>query len=111
MILVVGGEGAGKREFVRSLGYAQMSQSLDAPVVFHAEKLVRTQEDVPAVLEQLRQKQVVILSEVGSGVIPVERERVLAREAAGRLGVLLAKEASCVVRIVCGIPTILKGKL
>ncbi|MBS6323232.1 MAG: bifunctional adenosylcobinamide kinase/adenosylcobinamide-phosphate guanylyltransferase, partial [Clostridium sp.] len=48
---------------------------------------------------------------VGSGVIPVERNVRLGREAAGRLCVLLAKDAEAVVRMVCGIPTIIKGQI
>ena len=35
----------------------------------------------------------------------------LGREAAGRLCVLLAKDAEAVVRMVCGIPTIIKGQI
>lgn len=113
MILVIGGQASGKREFVRSLGYteAQISEHLDTPVVFHAENLVHTEADVPEVLAQLLKKEVVILNEVGSGVIPASKEKTQAREAAGRLGVLLARQADCVVRVICGIPTILKGKL
>ena len=105
MILIVGGEGAGKRAFAQTLGFSEED------VFVHAEKLVKTQQDVPAALETLCGKAVVILNEVGAGVIPAERELTLAREAAGRLGVLLAKEASCVVRVVCGIPIVLKGSL
>ena len=113
MILVIGAEAAGKHDFVRSLGYADadISESTEAPVVFHAENLVKTINDVPSVLEKLKNKPVVVINEVGSGIIPAQREQALWREAAGRLGVLLAQEADCVVRVVCGIPTILKGKL
>ena len=34
-----------------------------------------------------------------------------AREAAGRLACLLAQRADAVVRVFCGIPVVLKGKL
>ena len=114
MILIVGGEGAGKEDYVNSLGYANAQCSFDphadVPVCLHAERLVKTQDDVPQLLPLLLQKEVVVCNEVGSGIIPAEPERILWREAAGRLSVLLAKEASCVVRLVCGIPAVLKGE-
>lgn len=113
MILIVGGEGAGKRDFARTLGFtdAQIGQTPDFPVVLHAENLVKTQEDVLPCFEVLKEKPVVIVNEVGSGIIPAEREKTVWRESAGRLSVLLAKEAACVVRVVCGIPTVIKGEL
>jgi len=52
---------------------------------------------------------VVVCDEVGSGVIPLEKRDREAREATGRLCVLLAREAERVVRVVAGIPVVLKG--
>ena len=111
MILVIGGEGSGKRSFVRSLGFDKMSDTLDGDVVFHAEALVRTQADVLPVLEKLKEKKIVIANEIGCGVVPAVQSMSEAREAGGRLTVLLAKEAGCVVRMVCGIAQIIKGTL
>lgn len=116
MVLIVGGEGSGKRSFAETLGYApeQMADGvLDArPVIYHVEKLVFADaEHAPELLEPLCEKAVVICCEVGSGVIPMEYETRLAREATGRLCVRLAQRAECVVRMVCGIPTVLKGEL
>ena len=51
----------------------------------------------------------VVCDEVGSGVIPLEKARRLGREATGRLCCQLAKEATRVVRLVAGIPTVIKG--
>lgn len=114
MILIIGGEGSGKRTFAESLGYTQIADGLldDSPALCHVEKLVEADlAGADALLAALCQKEVVICNEVGSGVIPVDRERRLAREATGRLCVLLAKQASCVVRLVCGIPSVIKGEL
>lgn len=116
MILIIGGESSGKREFARTLGYtnADMADAvLDArPVLYHLERMVFAQPEAAGeLLEQLRGKEVVICDEVGSGIIPVDRMERLGREAASRLCVLLAKEASAVVRLVCGIPTVIKGEL
>ena len=60
--------------------------------------------------EELSQKQVVIATEVGGGIVPATAEERAAREAAGRLSCLLAKKADTVIRVFCGIPTVLKGE-
>ena len=116
MVLIVGGEGSGKRTFAQSLGYAPEEIAdgvLDArPCVCHVEKLVFADAaNAPKLLPELLQKQVVICCEVGSGVIPANYETRLARETVGRLCTRLAQQADCVVRMVCGIPTVLKGAL
>ena len=49
-----------------------------------------------------------VCDEVGSGVIPLQREQREFREATGRLCIALAREASQVVRLVCGIPQVIK---
>ena len=61
---------------------------------------------LPALLE----KEVVACSEVGSGVIPMHFEQRRAREATGRLCVQLAARADKVVRMVAGIPMVIKGE-
>ena len=80
MVLIVGGEGSGKRSFAETLGYApeQMADAaLDAhPVVYHVEKMVFPDaEHAPELLEPLCGKDVVICCEVGSGVIPAAGAR------------------------------------
>lgn len=116
MILIVGGEGSGKLAFAKSLGYSE-EQTADAvlnekPVIYHLERLVaKAPENAEELLGGLLEKEVVICSEVGSGVIPATREETLCRKATGKLCILLAKEAKTVVRMVCGIPTAIKGKI
>ena len=113
MILVIGGRGAGKREYVKTLGYteADMAEAVldERPVLCGLEQLVfaapeRSMELLPA----LREKAVVICDEVGSGIIPAERKQREGREACGRLCIALAREASQVVRLVCGIAQVIK---
>ena len=116
MILVVGGQGAGKRTFARSLGYedGEMADAClnDLPVIFHVERMVfACPENAEALYEALLTKKVVICNEVGSGVIPTDQEERLGREAVGRLCIRLAQQADAVVRMVCGIPSVIKGSL
>lgn len=116
MLLIVGGEGSGKRSFAKALGYADADVAdgvLDAhPVICHVEQMVFADpECADALLEPLCAKEVVICNEVGSGVIPADRTERVGREATGRLCVRLAQRADCVVRMVSGLPTVIKGEL
>lgn len=116
MVLILGGLGAGKTAYVRSLGYtdAQISENVlsDLPVLNHLEAAVRNDpSSADALLPPLRKKAFVLCCEVGSGVIPMTKEDRAYREAVGRLCIALAQEATAVVRVVCGIPTAIKGEL
>ena len=108
MILIVGGFAAGKRAYARDvLGYAEdrMSSRVDddAPVFYGLE----SQPDTA--LEQLLQKEVVICDEIGCGLVPMDAGERARREQVGRLCIALAKEADRVIRVVCGIGTVIKG--
>ena len=67
------------------------------------------QEKLRSLADRLSQKEVVIATETGCGVIPLDPRERRNREAAGRLSCLLAERAETVVRICCGIPQVLKG--
>ena len=54
---------------------------------------------------------ILIATEIGGGVVPMDVKQRADREAAGRLACLLAARAECVVQMFCGIPTVLKGEL
>ena len=113
MILVIGARASGKRAYVESLGYTaeQIADGVleDKPVLYNLQDITMADpEGAPALLEALLRKEVVVCDEVGSGVIPMEKARRLGREATGRLCCQLAKEAARVVRLVAGIPTVLK---
>ena len=112
MVLILGGAGAGKKEYARSLGYSDADFSTDVsdgkPVLYDLETIVHG-EDVP--VDALLKKELILCREVGSGVIPMNKEERDWREAVGRLCCALAKEATAVVRVVAGIPVALKGEL
>jgi len=114
MILVIGARSSGKREYVKTLGYSDgdiADAAIDArPVVCNVQDMVaKSPESAMELLPELLKKDVVICCEVGSGVIPLKRADREMREATGRLCVALAREAERVVRIVAGIPTVIKG--
>lgn len=114
MILITGGMASGKRSYAKSLGYSA-EQIADAvldgrPVLANAQELaMRCSGSLEELADQLAQKDVVICTEQGCGLVPAQAEQRLQRERAGRLAVLLAQRARCVVRMVCGIPQTIKG--
>lgn len=58
--------------------------------------------------EPAAQYDVILYTEVGSGLVPVDKGERAAREAAGRLSIRLAEHADEVYRVICGIAKKLK---
>ncbi len=113
MILVIGAASSGKLEYVRSMGYNDSDVSngkvTELPVINNLQNIVfANPSSIDALYNKLIEKDVIICNEVGSGVIPVDKNQREAREATGRLCIRLAERAEKVVRLVCGIPTVLK---
>ncbi|MBE6464076.1 MAG: hypothetical protein E7003_01905 [Eggerthellaceae bacterium] len=120
MILITGPVASGKRTYTEKLGYTveQMSADVhsDSPVIYDVQEAVRAflanNPDKQAALDELMplllNRDVVITTEVGSGVIPLEYTDRLFRETAGRLTNELALHADEVIRMVWGIPQTLK---
>lgn len=120
MLLIIGAKGSGKLDYIKSLGFSddEIADGVldDRPAVYNLQDMVFASTgdappDTDALLNRLLTKKVVACDEVGSGVIPVDNRLRLTREATGRLCIALAKNASAVIRTVCGIPTAIKGVL
>ena len=113
MMFVTGPLFAGKRDYVcRAMGWTQ--EQLAARAVWDVQYLAADAPDAGALAEladRLAGYEVVIATEVGGGVVPVDAHERAAREAAGRLACLLAQRAETGVRVVCGLPQTLKGDI
>ena len=103
MIFITGPLHSGKRTFARRLGGRQMADAQDLSA--GAENLERLADELAA------QYDVVMATEIGGGIVPLEAEQRRAREAAGRLACLLAARADTVIEMFCGIATVLKGEM
>ena len=97
MILIIGGRGAGKREFARETLGCDPKDTLPA---------LHELDPLPP-LEELLGYEAVICDEVGCGVVPLERADRERREAIGRLCCQLAKQAQAVY-LQCGLAMRLK---
>jgi adenosylcobinamide kinase/adenosylcobinamide-phosphate guanylyltransferase len=105
-VYVTGSMASGKREYVlNTLGIPETEAA------FEVQELLREKPnmDVAALAEKLSGYQAITQTEVGAGVIPLAASDREWRERAGRLACLLASRADIVVRMVCGVPIIVKN--
>lgn len=109
MIFITGPLFAGKREYIKkalNLTDSELAQR----AVWDVQDLAAKTEDLAALAESLCRYDIVIATEVGGGVVPVDAGERAFREAAGRLSCLLAERADTVIRVYCGLPQLLKGE-
>lgn len=109
MILIVGPLYSGKKAYAKKLMNWDDNE-LAQHASWDVQQLAATHKDLKQLAEKLAQKEVVIATEIGGGIVPMNPEERSAREAAGRLTCLLAEKADTVIRVFCGIPTVLKGE-
>lgn len=102
MLFITGPLYSGKRTF---------AQKFPGRCIADVQEQAAQAENLEQLADALVEYDIVIATEVGGGVVPMEADQRAAREAAGRLACLLAARADCVVQMFCGIPTVLKGEL
>lgn len=107
MIFITGPLYSGKRDYACSLLNCGR-EDLQKRAVWDVQDLAAGCDDLDALAEELARHDVVIATEVGGGVVPIDAGERAAREAAGRLSCLLARRAERVVRVFCGLPMVLK---
>lgn len=132
MILVIGGYASGKCVWARSRGFGEPVEAVsfaealrgyadgsgkecpwEGAALLHVHELAHDQElshNVDQLAEALSKAGLVTTTEVGCGIVPLDAQQRAWRERAGRLNEALAARADTVVRMVCGIPTVLKGE-
>lgn len=110
MIFVTGPLFAGKEEYIKA-ALKLTDEAFRACAVRDVQALAANADDLTALADKLSAFRVVIATEVGGGVVPTDERQRQSREAAGRLACLLAQRADTVVRVCCGLPQVLKGKL
>lgn len=108
MIFVTGPLFAGKRTFIRT-ALNLSAEEFEQKAVWDVQELAKG--DLDALADRLCAYEIVIATEIGGGVVPIDAAERAHREAAGRLACLLAARADTVVRVCCGLPQLLKGTL
>lgn len=110
MIFITGPLYSGKRAFAQGL-LGCTETELEARAVWDVQERARDCTDLEALAAELSRYEVVIATETGGGIVPLDPAERAGREAAGRLSCLLAERAETVIRVFCGLPTVLKGSL
>ena len=125
MIMIIGGRFQGKTSYALSLGIknedirsgSELSLEVPCNMVcisdfqLFIKKVCENGLDPREKTAELLEKNpriVIISSEIGNGVIPIEKNDRIWRESVGRACCFLASKAEKVIRMVCGIPTIIK---
>ena len=129
MILITGGRGQGKTEYALHTFQFSEAELTDGAVcnpeaalsarcitAYHAlvRRLLADGRDPVAFTERLCTENpdaVILLDEIGCGIVPLEKNDRILREQTGRCGCILAARAETVIRMVCGIPAAIKGEL
>lgn len=128
MIMITGGAFSGKKDYAKkrfdfsdddilngencSLN-AVFSAKCIADYQLIVKRLLEEKADVQTFTERLCRENpnaVVIINEIGAGIIPLEKSDRIWREETGRSGCLIARNSSEVIRLACGIPTTIKGE-
>lgn len=110
MILVMGPLYSGKRAFACRLLHCE-EQELSRYAVWDVQERAARAENLERLVDELARWSVVIVTEIGGGVVPTDPAERASREAAGRLNCLLSQRADTVVRVFYGLPLVLKGSL
>lgn len=126
MIFIIGGSYQGKTDYALNNfglnenevaeGSAPYDKLQNAKCIRHFEDFVSSaverNEDPLKLTNDLLDSNpdaIIIMTEIGCGIIPIERSERIYRELVGKTGCLLAGHAEKVIRLTCGIPSIIKG--
>lgn len=137
MILIIGGSYQGKTEYAKQLlqesrleplGDVEcadgsvdcVDKAMERPVILGFHHYVRrlleqadaeSENSIEVLLDEIlsvNRNVIITMDEVGYGIVPVSKSDRAYREAVGRTGQRLAKEADQVYRVLCGIGTQIK---
>ena len=129
MILITGGIGQGKHKFAADLLHCDADALTDGCSCelsavsgcscitdYHilVRRLMDNGIDPVGFTEKLCSEYpdtVVVMDEIGCGIVPLDRGERIWRENTGRCGCIIADNSHTVIRMVCGIPISIKGEL
>ena len=122
MIMLTGGAFQGKTEYMKKRfrltgdeiadgGKCDISVLAKSRFISHYELAVKRMifEGIdPLVFTETLDCEAIEINEIGCGIIPLDKSEREWRELTGRAGCIIAEKADEVVRVCCGIPTVIK---
>ena len=127
MIMITGGAFQGKTEYAKKrFGFSDdeilNGGSCELEAVFTAKCVTDYQLAVKRLLEENADPKeftrrlcrensgaVIIINEIGGGIIPLDKSERIWREETGRAGCIIAEISREIIRLVCGVPVKIKG--
>ena len=125
MILVFGGAYNGKKDFIKekfNINEEDIFYCSDGEIDFSKKVIcglhkftynntLKNKSSLEYIKENINlfKDKIIITDEISSGIVPLKKEERMWREETGRCLQYLSKESSCIYRIFCGIPTIIKS--
>lgn len=110
MIFIVGGAYQGKTEYAREYiekGY-RLIDEYHKQVEVELREGLNPIEEVEKLLASIDENTVIISNDMGNGLVPMDSFLREFREINGRVNCVLAKEATEVIRVICGVGTRIK---
>lgn len=124
MMLIIGGSYEGKTEYAEAVGISDICDGETAgfeeikkhKCVKNYQMLVKRQ--LEAGLDPLNEVEklfdecpdiVIISTEIGCGIVPIEKSERIWRETVGKVCCFIAAKSQKVIRISCGIASVIKG--
>lgn len=124
MMLIIGGSYEGKTEYAEAIGISDFCDGETAgfeeikkhKCVKNYQMLVKRQ--LEAGLDPLNEAEklfdecpdiVIISTEIGCGIVPIEKSERIWRETVGKVCCFIAAKSEKVIRISCGIASFIKG--
>ncbi len=124
MRLIVGGQGQGKLAYVLAEGFTTEACSLcgfcepstifEKQIIYNLHEAIRQWmasgiDPLSFILAHVKEEHIIVCNEVGCGIVPADPFERQYRDTVGIVCCALAKRASVVERVCCGIPKKLKG--
>lgn len=124
MIMITGGAFQGKTDYMKKRfsltddeiadgGSCGIAELAEARFISHYELAVKrliSDNTDPLIFTEGLDCEAIEINEIGCGIIPLDRNEREWREITGRAGCIIAEKADEVVRICCGIASIIKGE-
>lgn len=126
MILITGGTGHGKQTLIRKKynpiitdgAECTPEEAMAAKGLIHFHLLVKKLAEsgidpVKWTTNFCEQNPhcIVSITEIGCGIVPLDKCERIWREQTGQCGCILAEHAETIIRMTCGIPAVLKGAM
>ena len=124
MIMIIGGAYQGKLNYAKKTfpdvqwidgEYCEKNEIFQCEGIYHfhkyIERCMKDQEELGGLAEEMLAKNpqlIVVTDEIGYGIVPMDPFLREVREVTGRICTELAAGAKKVVRVVCGIPNVIK---